>query len=138
MRPVHRSGELLSSVLVSAVALLASATQAYGQNPVVLENLRAGTDEWLIAPENRVDRTDWPTMDHSLAQIEGYASLTSVGHGETIRLYVDTAEPSYQMRFYRIGWYGGLGAREITKVQRDGVRQPACTRDAATLMIECN
>jgi len=140
MRPVHRSGELLSSVLVSAVTLLASATPAYGQNPVVLENLRAGTDEWLIAPENRVDRTEWLTTVHSVAQIEGYASLTSVGHGETIRFFVDTAEPSYQMRFYRIGWYGGLGAREITKVQRNRVEpgQPSCTRDAATLMVECN
>lgn len=53
--------------------------------------------------------------------IEAYASETSVAPGETIRFHVsvDPTEP-YNIRVYRLGWYGGAGrARPVLIVTID-------------------
>ena len=54
--------------------------------------------------------------DHQPAherEIEGYASLTSVNVGGSISFFVSTSDSTYTMDFYRIGWYGGAGGREV-------------------------
>ena len=68
-------------------------------SPVALENERPGTPGWAsigVAPA----RT-----------IEGY-TVPSARVGETISFHV-SAEPeaSYRILVYRVGWYGGVGAR---------------------------
>ncbi len=88
------------------------------------------TKDWLI------DGLKY-AADH---EIDGYASATSVGRGETIRFYVHTVDPTYKMSIYRIGWYGGIGGRlmqpEITK---PGVKQSTCpVVDASSLLVECS
>ncbi|NEX63304.1 N,N-dimethylformamidase beta subunit family domain-containing protein [Noviherbaspirillum galbum] len=87
------------------------------------------TDTWFV--------TD---ADYANAgQIEGYASATSVGRGESIELFVNTSEPHYSMSIYRIGWYGGRGGRLVAgPIQRSGVRQPSPRTDAATRLVECH
>ena len=58
--------------------------------------------------------------------IEGYASLTSVNRGGQIRFFVNTADPSYTMDVFRMGYYGGLGARRmLPTITRTGTVQPA-------------
>lgn len=133
--PDHTARLVLPAVLV---ILLTAAAPATAQNPIAIENLLPGTTDWMIPAENKVDRTDWNTAARSAAQIEGYASLTSVNRGETIRLFVNTAQPNYVMRFYRMGWYGGRGGREVLMVQQHGVEQPPCPRDPSTLMVDCD
>jgi len=44
-------------------------------------------------------------------EIEGYASRTSVDRGDNIQFFVSTIDPTYQLDVYRMGWYGGAGAR---------------------------
>ena len=46
-------------------------------------------------------------------EIEGYASRTSINRGESIRLHVNTSEPSYTVEALRLGWYGGQGSRSM-------------------------
>jgi hypothetical protein len=102
-------------------------------NTIVRENAKTGaqgvTSEWQIADGNYAANSE----------IEGYASATSVARGESIRLYVNTAEPSYSMSVYRIGWYGGVGGRLVAgPINRTGRVQPAPTTDATTRLVECN
>ncbi len=105
-----------------------------GTNIIVRENERPGTDSWQL--EN-------PALQH---EIEGYASLTSVPVDGTIELFVNSGTP-YTMNVYRMGWYQGLGARQVAgPIERPALVQPACvredeTRDPAsnpTGLIECD
>jgi cellulose synthase/poly-beta-1,6-N-acetylglucosamine synthase-like glycosyltransferase len=90
------------------------------------ENQKKGTTSWMLTTPAR----------HR--EIEGYASLASVNRGETISLFVHTEAPSFVARFYRMGWYGGAGAREVAEpVRRVGRRQPPPFVDATTGLVEC-
>ncbi len=95
-------------------------------NPTLLENARPGTSDWeLTAPA--VDR-----------EIEGYASATSVDRGAGIDLYVSTAEPAYTVDVFRMGWYGGAGARRVAgPIERAGRAQPMPAPDPVTGLMEC-
>jgi hypothetical protein len=106
------------------LALLFAATSAFS-NPITDENARPGTDRWrLRQPAN--------------AQISGYASSTSVTHGETIDLFVSTTDPAYTIEIFRTGWYDGLGGRRMTDaIERTGIQQTVPAADANG-MIECN
>jgi len=90
--------------VVLALALLAclgAAPVPDPSGPVALENQRTGTPGWEL--QN-------PALGH---EIEGYAEATSVGPGETVRLHVSSASPRFTVQVYRMGWYGGAGARQV-------------------------
>lgn len=71
-------------------------------------------------------------------EIEGYASLTSVNRGGQIDLFVNTSDPTYTIDIYRMGWYGGLGARKVAgPITRTGVAQAMPTHDPSTGFLEC-
>jgi hypothetical protein len=62
-----------------------------------------------------------------------------VNRGDTIKLFVNTKEPSYTIEIFRMGWYGGAGGRQMAAaIQRVGVKQPPPIIDRATGLIECN
>jgi Ca2+-binding RTX toxin-like protein len=74
---------------------------AAGPSPIALENQKPGTPGWAtigVAPGRAID---------------GY-TVPSAAPGETITFHV-SAEPeaSYRILVYRIGWYGGVGARLV-------------------------
>jgi len=95
-------------------------------NPIQRENARPGTPGW---------RLTHPAMSH---EIEGYASLTSVNRGHQIGLYVHTHDRSYRLAIYRMGWYGGVGARRVHgPVTLRGISQPMPSMDPQTGFIEC-
>jgi hypothetical protein len=79
---------------------------ATAQNPVQRENALPGTTAWQA---------------RAGGDISLYASQSSVAQGETMTLHVSTAN-RYRLMVYRMGWYGGSGARLVTCV-------PACTTD---------
>lgn len=96
-------------------------------NPIIIENQKIGSDNWRLTN---------PATKH---EIEGYASLTSVNRGSQIKLFVNTKEPNYALEIFRMGWYGGKGARQVTpKIIRTGIRQPAPIIDRTTGLIECD
>ncbi len=71
--------------------------------------------------------------------IRGYASATSVNRGQPITLFVGTAQPSYRLEVYRMGWYGGSGARLLTTVTNlPGQSQPLPAPDPQTGEIAAN
>ena len=96
-------------------------------NPIVEENARPGTADWALQR---------PALSR---EIEGYAGATSVARGETIELFVHTQVPGYTLEVFRIGWYGGLGARRVhgpTQVRGTAQRMPEM--DPATGLVDCD
>jgi hypothetical protein len=116
---------VLGACVVIGLVWQARAQQA--QNPVQMENARAGTTQWRLG--NSADNQE----------IEGYANLTSVNRGGSINFYVNTADSAYTIEVFRMGWYGGLGGRRETQpVTLPGIAQPMPAPDPVTGMVECN
>ena len=70
--------------------------------------------------------------------IQGFATDMSVAQGSTVRFKVATDATSYQLQIYRMGYYGGDGARLVATVQHTGAQsQPACQTTAATGLVDC-
>lgn len=79
------------------------------------ENAKTGNSDWeLTAPAT------FPNPE-----IEGYASLCSVNRGGSIDLFVNVKDTgTYRIDTYRMGWYGGAGARLVdTRTGITGVQQ---------------
>jgi hypothetical protein len=94
-------------------------------NAIVLENQKQGTPEsvWAINPGQ--DST----------KLEGFTTAISTNIGGTMQFKIDnlTGSPNYQIQIYRLGYYGGDGARLITTLQHTtSVTQPNPIRNAAT------
>jgi hypothetical protein len=94
----------------------------------------------LITDENaRPGATSWRLAAGASMGIEGYASSTSIGLGDTIRFYVNTADPTYTIEIFRMGWYNGAGARRVTDaVERSGAQQQIPSPDPSLGLIECH
>lgn len=72
-------------------------------------------------------------------EIEGYASATSINRGESIRLYVNTAEPTYTIEALRLGWYDGEGSRSMMQpVLRSGEQQETAKFYPHMGLVECD
>jgi len=112
---------------LTASVLLYEHARSNPPNPIQQENAKEGTFAWQLVN---------PATDH---EIEGYASLTSVNRGGQISLFVNTADPSYTITIFRMGWYGGRGGREVmAPISRPGTVQTNQTYDPATGLVECN
>jgi F5/8 type C domain len=95
---------------------------AYAADSVPVENAKVGTADWQIPDASRVACVGPPSCPH--ADIEGYASLTSVNQGGQINFFVSTASTTtYTMKVFRIGWYGGAGGRLMGALKSDGSLQ---------------
>src|SRR3954447_26603558 len=70
-------------------------------NAVQDENALPGTAAWQL------------TNQATVREIEGFASLTSVNKGSQIKFFVSSADPNFNIEIYRMGWYGGDGARQL-------------------------
>jgi hypothetical protein len=133
----HLGSRLFGGLLLGTLTVLPShhsshvaSAQAPGPNPIVVENQQPGTSDW-----------SWVNAgSDEVGQIKGYGSTTSVKQNETITFHVSVnPAQTYTIDFYRMGWYGGLGARHRLRVgPLNGTQQPPCTPDPNTGMIACN
>jgi len=131
---VSGGARTLVAVIVAALSLAACdgrhlsvpAPGSVARNPTVLENEKEGSADWEI------------TAPAEAGEIEGYASATSVERGLAIDLFVSTVDPGYRIDVFRMGWYGGAGARRAAgPIARPGIRQPLPPPDPATGLTEC-
>ena len=76
-------------------------------NPITVENGQTGDPGWDIA-----GTAGDPT-------IQGFATNISVNKGETVTFKVNTPSTNYTIDIYRLGYYGGLGARKVATVLLD-------------------
>lgn len=133
-----RYRSLLAFTFLVAAAALQGGTGTHGQsgpacapglNAIACENLRPGD-----AP------SDWEVAGAGDPSIQGYATAMSVNRGETVRFKIKTDAASYRVDIYRLGYYGGMGARKVATVTPSATlpqSQPTCTTVIATGLIDC-
>ena len=98
-----------------------------GQNVIVCENQNAGapSSEWDVNPGD--------------TSIQGFATQISVIAGQTQQFKVETSAAGFTVDIYRMGYYGGMGARKINTATIPTTRtnQPACMSNGTTGLIDC-
>ncbi|HTV19081.1 MAG TPA: N,N-dimethylformamidase beta subunit family domain-containing protein [Polyangiaceae bacterium] len=101
----------------AAAAPGAELRSASSDGPIARENRAAGSSDWLIT---RIEGDTSQTRDGRYRRqraIEGYVSHTSVRAGEVLTAFVSTEPPArYDVEVYRMGYYGGAGARSMLKL----------------------
>ncbi|WP_207208664.1 DUF4082 domain-containing protein [Nocardioides oleivorans] len=102
---------------------------AAGGNKIACENSKPGTnpDVWEI------DGAGDPA-------IQGFATDISVNVGQKVDFKIDTTASAYTVDIYRMGYYGGLGARKVASVTPSASLpqiQPACVTDVQTDLYDC-
>jgi len=98
-------------------------------NPVACENTKPGNP-----------KSEWDVSGAGSSTIQGFATDISVNLGETVHFKVKTTAKSYRLDIYRMGYYGGDGARKIASVNPAAAlpqTQPACLTNTGTGLIDC-
>jgi hypothetical protein len=93
-------------VLLIGSAFPCVAAAAAPANPIVTENARPGTTAW---------------QGRLFCCAELYGTEITAAPGDQIHLHVSTSA-RYRIVVYRLGWYGGAGARQLACL-------PSCTED---------
>ena len=99
------------------------------QNAIVCENSMPGNPP-----------SEWDVTGAGDASIQGFASDISADQGQTVHFKVDTDSTDYHLDVYRMGFYGGDGARKVAIVAPSASlpqSQPACLDDPATGLVDC-
>ena len=98
-------------------------------NPIPGENQKAGDPSW-----NRGF-----TRPNS-GQLAAYADRVSAKAGQTVSLMVNAAARGCGANWtlYRVGWYGGAGARAMASGSSPINPQPACPTDPITGLVRCS
>jgi hypothetical protein len=115
-------------VLVAAALSLGASATAHAANPIATENALPGNADFL------------PTASAvgAMKTIDVYPSRWSVARGDHLGIKVSTTASSFETRIYRLGAYGGAGARLVLDVPNTpGVRQPIPTPSAIDGIAEC-
>ena len=63
------------------------------------------------------------------SNIQGFATEFSINKGQTVFFKVNTPATDYRLDVYRVGYYGGNGARQVATVQPNVTlpqTQPSC------------
>ncbi|WP_247369031.1 MULTISPECIES: DUF4082 domain-containing protein [unclassified Bradyrhizobium] len=100
-------------------------------NSIVLENQKPGTPKsvWQIQPGDNSTQT------------QGFTTAISTNVGGAVQFKINnlTGNPNYHVDVYRLGYYGGNGARLVTSLQHQGaaaVVQPAPLTDPSTGLVD--
>jgi hypothetical protein len=75
-------------------------------NPIVVENQKPGNP-----------KIEWDIDGPSSRTIVGFATSISVNKGEQVDFKIDTNSSDYRIDVYRLGYYGGLGARKVDTIE---------------------
>ena len=128
----HRRPAVALAVALLGLVAAAPAAQAAPcdtpANEIVAENCNAGA-----APG------DWEISGAGNQDMQGFAADISVNQGETARFKVDAGATPYRIDIYRLGWYGGQGARYRATASQPSQTssQPPCRTESATGLFEC-
>jgi hypothetical protein len=128
--------QFLGMIMTALFGLIGQAHSQCGNpaNAIVAENCLTGNpaSEWDINgtdPNNAGDLT-----------IQGFATDISVNQGGTVYFKISTPATAYTINIYRMGYYGGMGARKVATVSPSVSLpqvQPACISDPTTGLIDC-
>ena len=126
---------LAAGVLALPSVALAPEAQAAGpcDPPVVNE----------IACENSLPgspASEWDVSGSGSPDLQGFSDDISYAPGDVATFKVSTPATDYRLDIYRMGYYGGSGARKVATVQPSAALpqpQPACVNETSTGLIDC-
>jgi hypothetical protein len=98
-------------------------------NKIVAENLKQGNPE-----------SEWGIDGDGDANIQGFATQISSNVGETVDFKIATDSTNYRIDIYRLGYYGGDGARKVATIDQNLTSaqvQPHPIVDYSTGLIDC-
>jgi hypothetical protein len=88
-------------------------------NPIACENAQPGADP-----------ADWQVDGAGDPALQGFATQMSVNVGQTISFKIKSDTANYHVDIYRLGYYGGDGARLMQgSISHTNPTQPACVVD---------
>ena len=135
-RAVRRLGLVVVAALAASMILAVPKAHAQvdpcgsGGNPVACENSKPGTPS-----------STWDVPPGSGGTIQGFSDPFSVNLGGAINFKIQSAATSYTIDIYRMGYYGGDGARYITSLTPNisvSHNQPSCNTNTATGLVDCS
>jgi hypothetical protein len=97
-------------------------------NEIVAENQKPGNPE-----------SEWGLASGPSSNIEGYATSISVNIGQEVDFKINTDSTHYRIDIYRLGYYGGDGARLVTSIDHQAnlpTVQPAPIVDLSTGLVD--
>jgi len=117
-------------ILAGVLSAVVPAPHARAQscaNPIVCENQLQGTPQsvWDVGSDD--------------TNIDGFSDPFSVNVGGTINFKIQSIA-SYSIDIYRMGYYGGDGARFITSLTPNvsaSENQPTCNTNTTTGLVDC-
>mgnify|MGYP001202572350 CR=1 FL=1 len=119
----------LKRLLSIAFSVFFSAAQVFSQsNPITSENALTGSPS-----------SEWDITGNGDLTIQGFATPFSINTGETVSFKIDV-DPAvqYSIKIYRLGFYGGTGARMIDDLGNfTGIAQPDPLYQEETGMTSC-
>ncbi|MCP6759285.1 MAG: DUF4082 domain-containing protein [Fischerella sp. CENA71] len=103
-------------------------------NPITIENSLPGNP-----------KSEWDISGAGSSNIQGFTTDISYNRGETVNFKIKTSSnaTNYRLDIYRMGYYGGNGARKVATVQPSSQQisnarnQPACNTNATTALYDC-
>ena len=123
----------LAAAILLFAALSAVPQTARGAtcaNPIACENLLPGTPASV-----------WDISKGEGTTIQGFAAPFSVNIGQTVQFKIESPATSYKIDIYRMGYYGGDGARleaSVTPNISVSQNQSACNTNAVTGLTDCS
>ncbi|HEX5927479.1 MAG TPA: N,N-dimethylformamidase beta subunit family domain-containing protein, partial [Baekduia sp.] len=119
---------LLAAGLAAAPGAQAACTPPPGANAIVVENCKDGTP-----------RSDWDVPASGDAGLQGFATDISVNRGSSVQFKIDATTTAYHLDIYRMGYYGGLGARRVATgiAPSNPLNQGACATHSDTGLVDC-
>ena len=108
------------------------------ENLIVSENQKPGTKDWLLTKLEPASGNGEDDPWQRRRGGEGFCSHTSVQPGEKVTFFVSTDPASeYTLDIFRMGYYGGAGARHVRSVgPLKGTVQPT-PEDEANQLVQC-
>ena len=122
----------------ASTALLASAC---APPRMTMEEACANPANEIVA-ENCLEghpSTEWDINGYGDPSIQGFGTDIAINRGETIEFKVDTDSPDYRIDIYRMGYYGGMGARRVDSFEPAATLpqiQPECLRSPIPVLAE--
>ena len=120
------AGAALAVVMVIGGFARSHLSAQCGPNPIICENQQTGNPA-----------SEWDVAGSGDSTIQGFATDISVNKGEVVNFKVKSSA-TFSITIYRLGYYGGLGARKIDTITNVAApAQPACLSQAATGLLDC-
>ena len=122
---------LLALAVTAPTAVAADPCAPPVTNAIACENTKPGNPS-----------TEWQISGAGSSTIQGFATSMSVNPGDTVRFKIKTPATRYHIDIYRMGYYGGNGARKVASALQPSATlpqaQPACLSEStATGLVDC-